>query len=193
MNITNKVSLRLNILKKEINKCKIDLFLVKIHNDKVNELNNLKLQNYKYDEKILQLNNLLYNAINNLKKNTNIFKLTSGNNELLTTQFRPRHLINLTLRLNKSYSCQEGMDNLLPNGCLDPFPIEQVQIKSSFLNFNLEENSRLKTPTVKPDGGSVKKGTIMEIKYPDLDPLVFFRYTLSEDFIPTYFSGELVN
>ena len=71
--------------------------------------------------------------------------------------------------------------------------MEHIQIKSSFLKFNFDEGSRLKMPIVNPDGGVVKKGSILEIKYPDNDGDVFFRYSLLNDMIPSYFSGELVS
>ncbi len=152
----------------------------------------LKLKSEFYDEKLIDLNNTLISALNDLKQNNNIFKLSSTNKIVSQSQFRPRHLINFTLRINKSYKAAEFIGNFLPGASLDPYPQEINQMKSSFLKFNFDESARLQVPSVSPEGEIVKKGSILEIKYPGGDKDVFFRYTFSNDMIPSYFSGELV-
>jgi hypothetical protein len=56
-------------------------------------------------------------------------------------------------------------------------------------------NERLFEPLVKPsDRTVVKKGTLLDITYPDTNVQgVFFKYTLDTDYIPSYFSGQLVS
>lgn len=156
------------------------------------ELEKLKQESKIYDERIIELNKILITSVKSLRQSNNIFKLSSTNKNVSVSYFQPRDLINLTLRINKNYSAPEGLGNFLPGGYLDPYPLEQVQMKSSFLKFNLDESVRLKVPIVNPEGGVVKKGSMLEIKYPDIDKDIFFRYTISSDLIPSYFSGELV-
>jgi hypothetical protein len=48
-------------------------------------------------------------------------------------------------------------------------------------------------PLIKPESVAVKKGTIIEIKYPDTNVQdVFFKYTIGGEMIPSYFHGDLV-
>ena len=165
---------------------------MKLLKSKEEDFHSVKKKSDIYDDKLIEINTTLISALKDLKQNNNVFKLSSTNKKVSQWQFRPRHLINFTLRVNKSYKACEAIGNFLPGGCLDPYPLETVQMKSSFLKFNFDESSRLKVPSVTPESGLVKKGSILEIKYPENDKDVFFRYSFASDLIPSYFSGEMV-
>lgn len=131
--------------------------------------------------------------MHNLKRGTNILKLSSTSKNVVQSNYHPKDLINFTIRVNKSFSSPEGLGTFLPGAFLTPFPQEEVEMKSSFLKFKFDETSRLLPPIISPDIKEVKKGTILEIRYPVTDKDVFFRYTNSTDLIPSYFSGEIVS
>jgi hypothetical protein len=59
----------------------------------------------------------------------------------------------------------------------------------SILKFNL--NNKLELPILEPKGGTIKKGTLIKITYPQIDNDVFFKYSLDNNIIPSYFSGNL--
>ena len=46
-------------------------------------------------------------------------------------------------------------------------------------------------PILEPKGGIIKKGTLIKITYPQIDNDVFFKYSLDNNIIPSYFSGNL--
>jgi hypothetical protein len=171
---------------------KENLTKLKIIKSNETELNKELDLSSKLDEQIIKLNKIMHNAIANLSAKTNLFKIRSGNKSVLQTNFIPRHLINFTLRLNKSYSSQLGLGNFLPREALGPFPSEHEQMKKSFLKFNFDEGMRLKMPLVSCESGLARKGSLLEIKYPTNDSDVFFRFTTSPELIPTFFSGEIV-
>jgi hypothetical protein len=171
---------------------KENLDKLKIIKSKEIELNNELNLSSKLDDKIIKLNKILRRAINDLSANTNLFQIRSSNKNVIQTSFIPRHLINFSMRLNKSYSSQPGLGNFLPREALAPFPSEHEQMKASFLKFNFEESVRLKMPILSCESGIARKGSLLEIKYPGNDSDVFFRYTTSSDSIPTFFNGEIV-
>ncbi len=99
----------------------------------------------------------------------------------------------MTLRINTNYSAPFGDLAELPENYLSPYPIEEREMRATILKFNLNPSQRLKQPKIKPVESNVAKGTPLEISYPDPNLRdVFFRYCVSEDMIPTYFSGEKV-
>ncbi len=118
--------------------------------------------------------------------------MSSISKTVKTSNFAPRDLINFTIRVNKNYSAATALNGYMPGGFLNPFPSEENEMKSSFLKFNFDEGSRLKMPVVNPENGLVKKGLILEIKYPDNDKDIFFRYVTDMNVIPSYFNGEIV-
>jgi len=139
------------------------------------------------------LNAALFSALKILKQGNNIFKLASADKQINQIEIKPRDLINMTLRINTNYSSPFGDLAELPGNYLSPYPIEEREMRATILKFNLCPSQRLKLPKVKPAENTVAKGTPLEISY--LDPNVrdvFFRYCVSEDMIPTYFSGEKV-
>ena len=166
---------------------------VKLIKEKETEIDRLKLESKKYDEKLIELNVILCSALGHLKKGNHIFKMASTKNFVNQYNIQPRDLINFTIRINKNYSSPAESDNFLPVNFLNPYPLPHVEMNLSFLKFNLDEGGRLKIPVVNPAGGVVKKGSQIEIKYPENIEGVFFRYTTSVDLIPAYFSGEKVN
>ncbi len=112
---------------------------------------------------------------------------------MIQSNFQPRDLINFTKRINTNFSFPNGLTSGLPGAYLDPYPTEQREFKQTFLKFNFDEASRLKMPLIKPESNTCKKGTIIEIKYPDSNVQdVFFRYTIGGDLLPSYFHGEIV-
>jgi hypothetical protein len=147
----------------------------------------------KYDKKLTELNKVLIQAVDDLKSNNNLFKLTSTHKNLIQSNFQPRDLINFTLRVNTNYSFPQGVSGLLPGAFFNPYPTQEREFKHTFLKFNFDDANRLKMPLIKPESVAVKKGTIVDVKYPDTNVQdVFFRYTLGEDLMPSYFDGELV-
>jgi hypothetical protein len=63
-------------------------------------------------------------------------------------------------------------------------------MNKSILKFNL--NNKLQVPNLKPNGGIIPKGTSITITYPnENEDDVFFKYTLDNNIIPSYFSGNL--
>ena len=62
-------------------------------------------------------------------------------------------------------------------------------MNKSILKFNL--NNKLQVPILEPNGGKIQKGTLIKITYPQVDNDVFFKYTLDNNIIPSYFSGNL--
>jgi hypothetical protein len=148
----------------------------------------------KYENKLTELNKILIQAVEDLKENNNLFKLTSSHKNVVQSNFQPRDLINFTLRVNTNYSYPQGVSGVLPGAFFNPYPSQEREFKHTFLKFSFDEANRLKMPLIKPESVAVKKGTIIEIKYPDTNIHdVFFRYSLGEDLIPSYFHGELVN
>jgi len=145
----------------------------------------------KNDNTLIHLNKIIYESVEILKHNNNIFKMSSTSKLVNTSRFSPRDLINFTIRINKNNSSAEGLGSFIPCGFLNPFPLEETEMKSSFLKFNLDESSRLKMPVVNTEG--LLKGSNIEIRYPEVDKDVFFRYVTDQNYIPTYFSGEIVN
>lgn len=112
---------------------------------------------------------------------------------MIQSNFQPRDLINLTLRVNTNYSFPQGVTGLLPGAFLNPYPSHDREFKHTFLKFDFDEANRLKMPMIKPESVAVKKGTIIEIKYPDGNIQdVFFRFTLGGELLPSYFHGEMV-
>jgi hypothetical protein len=118
--------------------------------------------------------------------------MSSSNKNVNLSHLQPRDLINFTIRVNKNYSAPDGLGSFIPGSFLSPYPSEDLELKSSFLKFNFDEAARLKPPIINPEMGLVKKGTMLEIKYPEADKDIFFRYVTDENFIPTFFSGEIV-
>ena len=97
----------------------------------------------------------------------------------------------MTLRINTNYSAPFGDLAELPGNYLSPYPIEEREMRATILKFILNPSQRLKPPKIKPSETVVSKGTPLEVSYPDPNVRdVFFRYCVSEDMIPTYFSGE---
>lgn len=132
-------------------------------------------------------------AINIIKKGNNIFKLSSTDKTISQVEIKPRDLMNMTLRINTNYSAPFGDLAELPGNYLSPYPIEEREMKATILKFNLNSNQRLKPPKIKPVDSLVSKGTPLEVTYPDQNIRdVFFRYCVSTDKIPTFFSGERV-
>lgn len=108
-------------------------------------------------------------------------------------EIKPKDLINLTLRINNNYSAPFGDTYMLPGNYLNPYPIEEKEMKITFLKFNMNPSQRLKPPMVYPTDRFVSKGTTLSLIYPDTNIRdVFFRFTDKDNFIPTYFSGEKV-
>lgn len=135
----------------------------------------------------------MFSALKILKQGNNLFKLTSADKAINQIEIKPRDLINMTLRINTNYSAPFGDLAELPGNYLSPYPIEEREMRATILKFNLNPSQRLKQPKIKPAESNVAKGTPLEISYPDLNVRdVFFRYCVSEDMIPTYFSGEKV-
>ena len=139
------------------------------------------------------MNKILSQAVEDLKEDNNLFKLSSTIKNVTQSNFQPRDLINFTKRINTNHSLPQGLSGLIPGAFLNPYPTEEKEFKQTFLKFNFDEGSRLKMPSIKPESVSCKKGTIIEIKYPDTSVQdVFFRYTLGAEFLPSYFHGEMV-
>ena len=158
-----------------------------------NQLKSTKELEIKLNNKLIELNDVLFSSINILKSGNNIFKLSSSEKNIHQLEIKPRDLINMTLRVNTNYSAPFGDLITLPGSFLNPYPLEEREMKNTFLKFNLNPNQRLKPPIIKPFDNIVGKGTPLELSYPDKSMSdVFFRYTISENFIPTFFSGEKV-
>lgn len=135
----------------------------------------------------------MFSALNILKKGNNMFKLSSADKAINQIEIKPRDLINMTLRVNTNYSAPFGDLGELPGNYLSPYPIEEREMRATILKFNLSSSQRLKPPKIKPAENTVSKGTPLELSYSDPNTRdVFFRYCVSEDMIPTYFSGEKV-
>jgi hypothetical protein len=156
------------------------------------ELNKLKEESKKNSDRIIELNKILIEAVNILKRDSNIFKMSSSDKNVNISNYLPRDLINFTLRINKNYSSPLGLSSNLPGAYCFAYPLEDYDMKSSFLKFNFDESFRLKMPNVKPEIVAVKKGTLLEIRYPENEKDVFFRYVTDLNLIPSFFTGEIV-
>jgi len=166
------------------------------------ELQNLILQSKSYNEKIKQLNSTLVSAVDKLKNGNFIFKMSSSERKVTSQYFINKDFVNMTSRINTNFHTPDpeyyNIQNLpeerimkpLPWNFLEPYPREDQQMMSSFLKFNLEESSRLKAPVIIPNGGVIKKDTLLRFEYPEKNEGVFFRYTFSKDHLPSFFSGE---
>jgi hypothetical protein len=171
-----------------------ELIKLKSIKEKQKELSHLKNRSNFLTDKLIKLNEIMINSINKLKVGHNLLKLSSRT-QLNQSSLLPRELINFTIRVNSnSYYPLEYKDTeFIPRAFSNPYPLEEKEIKLSFLKFDLDEKKRLKLPVIKPLEDAVKKGTPLQLSYPDKEMQgVFFEYTLSTDLIPSFFSGILV-
>ena len=155
------------------------------------EFQNLILINEKNDNMLSYLNKGIKQAVEKLKENNNILKITSTNRIISQYNLLPRDIINLTLRVNTNYSfpINYSINDRLPQVYKSPYPSEE-ELKYSFLKFS---SDKLKEPIIRPYETIVKTGSILEISYPDIDETnIFYKYTLDPDIVPSYFSGDLV-
>jgi hypothetical protein len=198
-----KIEILFQIIKTEIYKGKFNnsitqflYLLVKNILRKECELNRYKEISAKHDERIIELNRILMLALNELNTGNNIFKLSSTSKSVNLSFFPPRDLVNFTLNTNTNFAPPKNFNlgRFLPASYSYPYPLEDKEMKSSILKFNLDDSQRLKNPIVEPVEPIVKKGTIFKISYPDEKVKdVFFKFTLSPDLIPSFFSGEIYN
>ncbi len=94
------------------------------------------------------------------------------------------------MNTNYSFPTQYSIQDRLPHVFKFPYPTEEDDMKYSFLKF---EDKKLLPPDFKPNDQIVKKGTILELSYPDENEQgVFFKFSLDPKLIPSYFSGETV-
>jgi len=100
-------------------------------------------------------------------------------------------LINVSLRINKqtSFPINYPLNFNIPFSFLLPYPDENFEMNKSILKFNL--NNKLQVPILEPNGGKIQKGTLIKITYPQIDNDIFFKYSLDNNIIPSYFSGNL--
>jgi hypothetical protein len=138
------------------------------------------------------MNSYHKNALNNLKYDLNIFKLSSTNKIISEFSIARKDFINLAFRVNSNYKFPKDYEgNVLPSAFNGPCPNEEKEMRLSILKFS---NQRVLEPLVQPNYRTVvKKGSLLEITYPDNTVKdVFFKYTLDNETIPSYFSGILV-
>jgi hypothetical protein len=182
--LAEKIKAMIAVFKKEISKVKN----IKL---KETEYNRLLAVNNKNKDKLLRLNNSHREAINNLKEGLNIFKLSSTQKTISEYSIARKDFINLALRVNSNYKFPKEFEgNVLPSAFNGPSPSEEKEMRFSILKFS---NQRLLEPILKPSDNVVKKGTLLDISYPDSTVQgVFYKYTILSDFIPSYFSGTLV-
>jgi len=165
------------------------------------DLEDKRKVNDKINEKISSIDNILLEAKNEVNKGTNLNILTSeiNNKPLISHSINIKSLINFTLRVSSNLEAPKGYYNLdqLPHHFNLPFPDDYVMKKSILYmggkNKYKIDKPRLKKPNIKPDTSLVTKGTLLELSYPEANKKgVFFKYTIGEDRIPTFFNGEKV-
>jgi hypothetical protein len=165
-----------------------------VKNIKVKEVEYNKLLNThnKLKDKLCRFNGAQREAICKLKENLNIFKLSSTQKTISEYSIARKDFINLAFRVNSNYKYPKEFEgNVLPAAFNGPCPGEEKEMRFSILKFS---NQRLMEPILQPNDSVVKNGTLLEITYPDNTVQgVFIKYTIDRDFIPSYFSGILVN
>jgi len=183
-------------------KLKIEFILKSISNEISNlksnilpkklDLINKKKTNLSLTNNILSLQSNIKKARAALTKNIkflqkqNLSSLNYNYNEISHTD-----LINVSLRINKQshFPTNYPLNFNIPFSYLLPYPDENYEMTHSILKFNL--NNKLEPPILEPKGGIIKKGTLIKLTYPQIDNDVFFKYSLDNNIIPSYFSGIL--
>ena len=183
-------------------KLKIEKLIESILTEISNLKNNIlpkKLELKKKKEINLTLTKTIFSLQSNIKKaraalTKNIKflqKQNLSNSSYNYNEISHTDLINVSLRINKqsSFPINYPLNFNIPFSFLLPYPDENFEMNHSILKFNL--NNKLELPILEPKGGTIKKGTLIKITYPQIDNDVFFKYSLDNNIIPSYFSGNL--
>jgi hypothetical protein len=140
--------------------------------------------------KLIKLSDVHRQAINNLKENVNLFKLSSTNKIISEYSILGKDLVNMSMRVNTNYNYPNLYDggNFLPAAFTNPYPIEEKEMRFSVLK---NSGQRLLEPVIIPDDRKVvKRGSLLKLSYLDINiQNVNFRYTINPNLIPTHFSG----
>ena len=183
-------------------KLKIEKLIESILTEISNLKNNIlpkKLELKKKKEINLTLTKTIFSLQSNIKKaraalTKNIKflqKQNLSNSSYNYNEISHTDLINVSLRINKqsSFPINYPLNFNIPFSFLLPYPDENFEMNHSILKFNL--NNKLELPILEPKGGTIKKGTLIKITYPQIDNDVFFKYSLDNNIIPSYFSGNI--
>lgn len=194
----NRIADQKCLLEKILDLLKKEMIKVKEKYNKITQLNQEKSKKEELNNKLIYTQDLLTKGLNALTYKIPFFDGSSSEASVKTNSFSPKELINFAFRLNKQnkFPIDLQIKQLVPGAFLRPYPHEDIEITKSVLLFDLREEKRMPSPTVEPPPGKVRKGTFLKIFYKkefkeEERQNFFFKYTMSTNEIPSFFTGEL--